>query len=141
MTRIPLIVGNWKMHKTAAEARAFVSALNPLITTHGRSVLLAVPYTAIEAAATAARGTRIRIGRTATPKQAQEVHQLICRWFEERFGRDCRENLRVLYGGSVKPDNISELMAQPDIDGVLVGGASLESAHFAQIVNYKSMRE
>lgn len=249
MTRIPLIVGNWKMHKTATEARAFVTALNPLITATGRSILLAVPYTAIEAAATAAKGTGIRIGaqnmhdhaegaytgeisarmlresgasfvilghserrqyfaetdafirrkvhrslseglapilcigelshqrdsgdygkvlqvqleeslqgitsgqasqviiayepiwaigtgKTATPEMAQEVHHFIRRWFEERFGKEPCEKLRVLYGGSVKPDNISRLMAQPDVDGVLVGGASLEAETFAQIVNY-----
>jgi triosephosphate isomerase len=249
MNRIPLIVGNWKMHKTTAEARAFISALSAKIAATERRVFLAVPFTSIEAALESAQGTRICIGaqnmydkaegaftgevsgpmlrgsgasfvllghserrqyfaetdsfihrkllqalqeqltpilcvgelpherekgeqekvlelqleeclqkltseqaaciaiayepvwaigtgKTATPEIAQAVHGFIRQWLEGRFNRECAEKMPLLYGGSVKPDNIASLMQQADIDGVLVGGASLEVESFAQIVNY-----
>jgi triosephosphate isomerase (TIM) len=79
----------------------------------------------------------IGTGRTATPEQAQEMHAFIRRVFAERHSQTAAGNLRILYGGSVKPDNIAGLMKQPDIDGALVGGASLNAETFAQIVNYK----
>jgi triosephosphate isomerase len=79
----------------------------------------------------------IGTGRTATPEQAQEMHAFIRRVFAERHSAETAQALRVLYGGSVKPENIAGLMAQQDIDGVLVGGASLKAESFAQIVNYK----
>jgi triosephosphate isomerase (TIM) len=79
----------------------------------------------------------IGTGKTATPEQAQEMHGHIRRTIAETHGGDIADRTRILYGGSVKPDNISSLMAQPDIDGALVGGASLEAESFAAIVNYK----
>jgi triosephosphate isomerase (TIM) len=249
MNRIPLIAGNWKMFKTTAEARAFISALSQEIASTERRVFLATPFTAIEGAVDAAKGTRISIGaqnmhdqiegaytgeisarmlkgcgasfvllghserrhyfaetnafihskvlralqegltpvlcvgelaheresgshetvlkdqlveclagltaeqaaemviayepvwaigtgKTATPEIAQEVHLFIRQWLEERFGRECAMKMCLLYGGSVKPDNIASLMQQTDIDGVLVGGAALDVKSFAQIVNY-----
>jgi len=78
----------------------------------------------------------IGTGRTATPEQAQEMHAFIRRVFAERYSQAAAEALRILYGGSVKPDNIAGLMKQSDIDGALVGGASLHAESFAQIVNY-----
>ena len=80
----------------------------------------------------------IGTGRTATPEQAQEMHAFIRRVFAERHSAPAAEALRVLYGGSVKPDNIAGLMKQADIDGALVGGASLKAESFAEIVNYRS---
>ena len=80
----------------------------------------------------------IGTGRTATPEQAQEMHAFIRRVFAERHSSGAAEALRILYGGSVKPDNIAGLMSQGDIDGALVGGASLKADSFAQIVNYRS---
>jgi triosephosphate isomerase len=80
----------------------------------------------------------IGTGRTATPEQAQEMHAFIRRVFAQRHSKDSAEALRILYGGSVKPDNVAGLMTQPDIDGALVGGASLKAESFAQIVNYNS---
>jgi triosephosphate isomerase len=78
----------------------------------------------------------IGTGRTATPEMAQAMHSFI-RWcLTERFGPVAAEPVPILYGGSVKPDNIRELMNQADIDGALVGGASLEASSFAQIVHY-----
>ena len=79
----------------------------------------------------------IGTGKTATPEQAQEMHGHIRRTVAEAHGDEAGEKTRILYGGSVKPDNISTLMAQRDIDGALVGGASLEAESFAAIVNYK----
>ena len=78
----------------------------------------------------------IGTGRTATPEQAQEMHAFIRRVFTERHSAAAAEKLRILYGGSVKPDNITGLMKQADIDGALVGGASLQAESFAGIVNY-----
>ena len=79
----------------------------------------------------------IGTGRTATPEQAQEMHAFIRRVFAEGHSETAAEKLRILYGGSVKPDNIAGLMGQEDIDGALVGGASLKAESFAQIVNCK----
>ncbi len=250
MNRTPLIVANWKMHKTAKEAREFVLALIPEIASSVPRIFIAPPFTAINAAADAARGTRISIGaqnmydkregaftgevsaqmlkssgasfvilghserrhyfgetdsfichkvitalqegltpilcigelleareagvqenvlkshleqcmqgldsamavqvviayepvwaigtgKTATPQMAQDAHCFIRQWLETCFGRECSEKICLLYGGSVKPDNIGLLMEQIDIDGVLVGGASLDVKSFAQIINYQ----
>lgn len=79
----------------------------------------------------------IGTGKTATPEQAQEMHGFIRRVLGETHGSDTAERTRILYGGSVKPENAGQLMSQPDIDGALVGGASLEAQSFAKIVNYK----
>ena len=78
----------------------------------------------------------IGTGRTASPEQAQAMHASIRGWIAEKFGAASAAELRVLYGGSVKPENIAELMTQLDIDGALVGGASLDAESFSQIVNY-----
>ena len=78
----------------------------------------------------------IGTGRTATPAQAQEVHQYIRLWIEESFDENTAARVRILYGGSVKPDNVSELMAMPDIDGALVGGASLKAESFIPIIRF-----
>jgi len=79
----------------------------------------------------------IGTGKTATPEQAQEMHGYIRHKVEESHGKSVADSMRILYGGSVKPENIAELMAQPDVDGALVGGASLEADSFSKIVNYK----
>ncbi len=76
----------------------------------------------------------IGTGKTATPEQAQEVHAFIRGWFRERFGDSLADALRIQYGGSVKPTNARDLLSQEDIDGALVGGASLKADTFAEIV-------
>lgn len=76
----------------------------------------------------------IGTGRTATPDQAQQVHGAIREALADRFGRQTADAIRILYGGSVTADNIDSLMAKPDIDGALVGGASLKADSFARIV-------
>jgi len=76
----------------------------------------------------------IGTGLTATPEQAQEVHALIRKLIAEGFGEEASRSLRIQYGGSIKPGNARELFSQPDIDGGLVGGASLEAESFASIV-------
>jgi triosephosphate isomerase len=78
----------------------------------------------------------IGTGKTATPETAEEVHAMIRNWLKDTFSADLADGLRILYGGSVKPGNAAELMAQPDIDGGLVGGASLDAVSFAQIAKY-----
>jgi triosephosphate isomerase len=79
----------------------------------------------------------IGTGRTATPDQAQEVHRFIRSWVGQTFNTGTANQVRILYGGSVKPDNISRLMSEPDIDGALVGGASLEADSFIKIIRFK----
>jgi len=80
----------------------------------------------------------IGTGKTATPEQAQEVHQFIRKMLAQVFNKGVAEGTRILYGGSVKPDNVDQLMSQKDIDGALVGGASLKADAFARIVQFKT---
>lgn len=77
----------------------------------------------------------IGTGRTASPEDAQEVHLAIREKLDESHGSQVARGIRILYGGSVKPANAAELMSQPDIDGALVGGASLSAESFAAIVH------
>ena len=81
-------------------------------------------------------GVGDRDGKTATPEIAADAHRTIRNAVRAKFGKDAGEAIRILYGGSVKPDNTNTLMAQPEIDGVLVGGASLDAVSFASIVNF-----
>ena len=78
----------------------------------------------------------IGTGRTATPEQAQEAHAFIRKILAELFDATTASKVRIQYGGSVKPDNIVALMAEPDIDGALVGGASLDPDDFSRIVRF-----
>lgn len=96
----------------------------------GESERMAIAYEPIWAIGT---------GKTATPAMAQEAIAFIRDQLMAMFGEGAAQAVRVLYGGSVKPDNIDELMAQPDIDGVLVGGASLDVASFARIVRFRNV--
>jgi len=247
MTRTPFVAGNWKMHKTVAEAEAFIAGLLPRVSSvEGVEVAICPPYTALAAMVDSARGSRVQVfaqnmheaeqgaftgeisasmlseldvdgtllghserreyfnendrvlqhkvvralragltpmlcvgeteeerergdterklrhqvreglekvpverlpevvvayepiwaigtGRVATAEQAQDAIAFV-RALVEGFDREAGQAVRVLYGGSVKPDNAAELMAQPDVDGFLVGGASLEPDSFATIV-------
>jgi triosephosphate isomerase len=78
----------------------------------------------------------IGTGKTATPEIAAEAHSTIRREARQRFGDHAADHIRILYGGSVKPDNVKNLMSESEIDGALVGGASLDPVSFAAIVNY-----
>lgn len=78
----------------------------------------------------------IGTGKSATPQMASDAHAVIRHEVEKSFGKEFADNLRILYGGSVKPDNASVLMSEEEIDGALVGGASLDPAGFAKIVKY-----
>ena len=80
----------------------------------------------------------IGTGETASPEQAQEVHAGIRAWLANRFGAQAAEDISVLYGGSCKPGNAAELFAQPDIDGGLIGGASLSAVDFTAIVQART---
>jgi triosephosphate isomerase len=83
----------------------------------------------------------IGTGKTATSAQAQEMCRFIRDELKAVLGKDMADGIRILYGGSVKPDNIDELMAKADIDGVLVGGASLKAKDFSRIANYKELKK
>ena len=247
MARVPLIAGNWKMHKTVAEAEAFVAALLPRVSTaDGVDVGVCVPFTDLQAVVDSTRGSRVQVyaqnmhqaangaftgevsapmlaeldihgvvlghserrqyfnetdralaekvpaafeaglepilcvgetedereagdterklrhqvqeglekvaterlgdviiayepiwaigtGRVATPEQAQEAIAFVRALVGDR-SQEAAERVRVLYGGSVKPENAAEILAQPDVDGALVGGASLDPESFARIV-------
>ncbi len=80
----------------------------------------------------------IGTGKTATPEQAQEVHAFMRNILIDLYGLEVALRVRIQYGGSVKPENVTALMGQPDIDGALVGGASLEAASFLNLVSYKT---
>lgn len=79
----------------------------------------------------------IGTGKTASKEQAQETHAFIRGVLEQIYEKNVAEQTRILYGGSVKPTNVDELMAQPDIDGALVGGAALDAQSFGRIINFK----
>ncbi|MEZ4527578.1 MAG: triose-phosphate isomerase [Desulfobacterales bacterium] len=83
----------------------------------------------------------IGTGKTATAGQAQEVHEYLRSLVEKVFGISLAKSLRIQYGGSVKPDNIRELMQMPDVDGALVGGASLSAETFSKIVRHREKTE
>lgn len=76
----------------------------------------------------------IGTGKTATPEQAQEIHALIRHWLSEHFGQEIAKKVHILYGGSMKPSNAADLLAQPDIDGGLIGGASLNANDFIALI-------
>ena len=78
----------------------------------------------------------IGTGRTATPDQGQEVHHFVREWIGETFSRETADLIRILYGGSVKPDNVKDLMSMTDIDGALVGGASLKADSFIPLIKF-----
>ena len=80
----------------------------------------------------------IGTGKVATPEVAQNVHATCRAILAEMYDQETADATRILYGGSVTPESVDELMAQPDIDGALVGGASLDSTKFARIINFKA---
>jgi len=79
----------------------------------------------------------IGTGKNATPQQVEEVHTFIRNWVGKKYGQNISDSIRVIYGGSVSPENIDDLMKEKDIDGVLVGGASLDIDKFSRIIDYK----
>jgi len=93
----------------------------------GEAIAMAIAYEPVWAIGT---------GKTATPEMASAAHEIIRAEAAEVFGIGVAGQMRILYGGSVKPENATALMAQPEIDGALVGGASLEAVSFASIVNF-----
>jgi triosephosphate isomerase len=80
----------------------------------------------------------IGTGRNATPAQAEEVHAAIRAWLHQYVGPEVAAAVRILYGGSVKADNAASLLAEPNVDGALVGGASLDAAGFSAIIRAAS---
>jgi triosephosphate isomerase len=79
----------------------------------------------------------IGTGKTASPSQAQEVHLFIRNWMTGKYGKEISDEIAIIYGGSVTPQNVGSLMSEPDINGALVGGASLDAESFIRIIEYK----
>ncbi len=77
----------------------------------------------------------IGTGETASPDQAQDMHAFIRKTLADKYGNDIAESVSILYGGSVKPSNAKEIFSKPDVDGGLIGGASLKAEDFYAIVN------
>ena len=79
----------------------------------------------------------IGTGKVATPEIAQDVHAVIRKILANMYGEKIADNTRILYGGSVSPESVDGLMSKPDIDGTLVGGASLDAGKFGRIINFE----
>ena len=77
----------------------------------------------------------IGTGETATPEQAQDMHAFIRKTLEGKYGQEVADSVSILYGGSVEPNNAKEIFSKPDVDGGLIGGASLKAEDFFAIVN------
>lgn len=124
-------VGESKPQRDAGQAE-------PIVTAQVRAALLEVPPDQMADVVIAYEPIwAIGTGDTATPADAQAMHAAIRATLAELYGAEIAATVRIQYGGSVKPDNIDELMAQPDIDGALVGGASLQAASFLRIIHYQ----
>ncbi len=123
-----LCVGETLAEREAGSAEAVVRRQVRVVAEQAGAAALAAATVAYEPV------WAIGTGRTATPEQAQAMHEMVRSEIEALCGADAAASLRLLYGGSVKPDNASALLAQPDIDGALVGGASLDADSFAAIV-------
>jgi triosephosphate isomerase len=125
--RVIYCVGESLAERESGKTRAVIETqLHEVLDAEcARSELLIVAYEPVWAIGT---------GKTATPQQAQEVHGLIRAWLASNLGAGAASSTRILYGGSVKPDNAAALAGQADIDGMLVGGASLAAGDFTAIV-------
>src|SRR5258705_528664 len=142
--RKKLIAGNWKMHLVPVEARALIAGLPAEIDSGAalqvvlRQVECGLEGVGEERIATVVVAYEpvwaIGTGRTATPEQAESVHGAIRGVLLERYGRERASAVRIIYGGSVNAENVDSLVSKPDIDGALVGGASLKADSFARIV-------
>src|SRR5436190_1284541 len=148
--RIPFIAGNWKMYKSVQEAVFFAKELRCVGETleeRERNETLAVLDRQIKDGLDGLSAERVAelvvayepvwaigTGRNATAAQAEEAHLHVRTRLRQWFGGDAADACHVIYGGSVKPDNIRELIAEPDVDGALVGGASLDVHTFADII-------
>ena len=122
--RVIACVGETEQEREAGETEAVLARQITPLPRHPDLVIAYEPVWAI--------GT----GKFATPEIAADAHRTIRGQVREKFGKEAADAIRILYGGSVKPDNTKALMAQPEIDGVLVGGASLDPVSFASIVNF-----
>ncbi|WP_322817156.1 triose-phosphate isomerase [Chloroflexus sp.] len=124
-------VGESKPQRDAGQAE-------PIVTAQVCAALLEVPPAQMANVVIAYEPIwAIGTGDTATPADAQAMHAAIRATLADLYGSEIAAMVRIQYGGSVKPDNIDELMAQPDIDGALVGGASLQAASFLRIIHYQ----
>ena len=125
-----VIIGHSERRQYFAETDETVNKRATAVIKAGLTAIVCVGETLAERDAGKVDGT----GRTATPEQAQEVHALIRKTLGELVGVDAAEAVRIQYGGSMKPGNAAELLAQKDIDGGLIGGAALKADSFAAII-------
>src|SRR6266851_5274543 len=146
-----LIAANWKMYKTPIESTAFLTSFYPLIKQNTQAEILLCPaMTSLAALIDPAIAApivfayepvwAIGTGRTATPEIAAEAHKLIRAQIAKSLTPTLAASIRILYGGSVKPDNAKSLCCLEDIDGALVGGASLDPQSVADIVQNATAR-
>src|SRR5258708_3137770 len=152
MSRTPFIAANWKMHKTVLEAVAFIKEFRSMANdVFDVEIVVAPPFTALRPVVEAAHASNIAdagqnvhwdregwdigTGRNATPGQAGGAHGHIRARLRQWFGGAAADQCHIIYGGSVKPDNVRELASLADVDGALVGGASLDVRGFFEIVS------
>src|SRR5439155_1334573 len=146
--RTPVVIGNWKMHGTIAEARVLAGAIREAIRRpRGVQVVVCPPFTALAAVAEVLAGSPIQLGAQTChhePAGAHtgeisapmpgEVHGYLRGLLSELASKEAAQSVRILYGGSVKAENADALVVEPEIDGALVGGASLNAPGFVAIV-------
>src|SRR2546425_123773 len=153
MARKKLIAANWKMYKTPDQAREFFRDFLPLVQGHDRDEIVVCPtFLAIDAGVKATSGTNTAVGAQDVHWEKEGAftgeinasmlvavgctHAIIRGEAAKAFGQELAASLRILYGGSVKPENAKALMSEEEIDGALVGGASLDPKSLAAIVKY-----
>src|SRR5438270_446827 len=134
--RQKFVAGNWKMYTTAAGAQELAKGVVQKLGSEARvTVAVCPPFPYLARVAEVLRGSSVGLGgRNATPDQAQAAHAFLRQRVGQLVGVAAAQALVIQYGGSVKPDNAASLLGQPDVDGALVGGASLNADQFLAIV-------
>ena len=139
MSRKPFIAGNWKMNKNPEEAKAFVEAVaSKLPSADLVEAGIAVPAVDLTTVIAAAKGSNLKVAAQNTyfENAGAFTGETSPQVLAADFGQEVADKVRVLYGGSVKPENVAEYMACPDVDGALVGGASLEPESFLALFDF-----
>ena len=143
--RRPIIAGNWKMNKTIAGTKELVTELIPLVKDAEAEVVIRQTKgalngiskeDAVKCVIAYEPVWAIGTGKTATSTDANATIKVIRDTLAEIYGKETAEVIRIQYGGSMNPKNVAELMSMPEIDGGLIGGASLKAVDFSQVVKY-----
>src|SRR5438874_1803978 len=130
MARTRLVAGNWKMHGSRETIGALLDAIVAGVDAAGAQCAVCPPFPYLAQVAERLRGTPVAWAAQNVAEQAQEVHAFL----RERLPEEMRRSTPILYGGSVKPQNAAAIFAMPDVDGGLIGGASLVAADFLAIL-------